>query len=416
MKYLFILISLLLVGCSSKTNTIKIVQKCENTFVLSGNGNKILLFEHENNSTKFSLLKSFNHGEDAFYDCKRNVIVAIQNKYKKKGLDEGVITFNLKNNSEKLYKTYEGFNGIVARYKNGFIYSTASIKNGIVDNKKYGYIPKEKIFNKRFVSDPNYLKHGGNQQIYNDYKNGKLWYHYTEDKFFDLDKNKITTTYPFGMWSKSEIINDNLYVYADSFLKINLKTKKSVNLWNASIEDKEPNVKKLKLPKVSVRLFVNGVYYIITSSKSWDIATSRTNIKAVKFKRGAIYQIKDKKLSFVTMLPFDDIVYANSPDKQNLYIFTKSRKVIKYNIQENRIVETYKLNVNLDKKFELATVGFTNDNFIISFQEDRYSNAYIVLADKKFTKFSKPYNIKMGGMNISTEKSIHTNHMRVNNL
>ncbi len=415
MKYLFILISLLLVGCSNKTNTIKIVQKCENTFVLSGYGNKILLFEHENNSTKFNLLKSFNHGKNAFYDCKRNIIVAIQNKNKKERLDEGIITFNLKNNSEKLYKTNEGFNGIVAKYKNGFIYSTASVKNAIVDNKKYGYIPKNNIFPEKYILDPINEKQIDKIKI-RDYKNGKQWYHYTEDKFFDLDKNKITTTYPFGMWSKSEIINDNLYVYADSFLKINLKTKKSVNLWDASIEDKELNIKELKLPKKTVRLFVNGIYYIITSSKSWDTATSRTSTRAVKFKKGAIYQIKDKKLSFVKKLPQDDIVYANSLDKQNLYIFTKSRKVIKYNIEQNKIIDTFTIDINLDKKFELSTVGFTNDNFILSFTEDRYRNAYIIVANRNFTKFSKPYNIRMSGIDISTEKSIHTNHMRVNNL
>lgn len=413
MKYLFIIISFLIIGCSNKTNTVKIVQKCENTFVLSGYGNKILLFEHENNSIKFNLLKSLNFGKNAFYDCKRNIIVATQNKNKKQ--NEGIITFDINNNSKKLYKTNEGFNGIVAKYKNGFIYSTASVKNAIVDNKKYGYIPKNNIFSKKYILNPINKDQVDKVKI-RDYQNGKLWYHYTEDKFFDLDENKITVTYPFGMWAKSEIIDDNLYVYADSFLKIDLNTHKAINLLKTQISKNDTNIKQLALPKMTTRLFINGIYYIITSSKSWDTAISRTDIQAVKFKKGAIYQIKDKKLSFVKKLPLEDIVYANSPDKKHLYIFTKSKKVIQYNIKENKIINTFIIDINLDEKFELSTVGFTNNNFILSFQDDKYKNAYIVLSDRNFIKFSKPYNIKMGGINISTEKSIHTNYMRVNNL
>lgn len=416
MKYLLILVLLLLSGCTSKVDTVKVVQKCENTFVLSGYGSKIMLFEHKNNSEEFNLLKTYNSGQNAFYDCKRNIIVAIQNKNKKKNLDEGIVTFDISNDSKKLYKTNEGFNGIVAKYKNGFIYSTNKTKQSMVDNGKFGYIPRSKIFSKEFILDSK------NKQTINpiklqDYKNGNEWYYYTEDKLFDLDKNHITMTYPFGMWKISEIIGDNIYVFAGDFLKINLKTKKSINLWNTNNNDqRQNNVKELKLPRKRVGLFVNGIYYIITSSKSWDTATSRSNTKAVQFKKGAIYNIKDNKVSFVSKLPFEDIVYANSPDKKNLYIFTKSRKVIKYNIEQNKIIDTFTIDINLDNKFELSTVGFTKNNFILSFEEDRYRNSYIILVNKSFTKLSKPYNIKMGGIDISTEESIHTNHLRVNNL
>jgi hypothetical protein len=413
MKYLLILIALLLVGCSNKTNTVNIVQKCENTFVLSGYGYEILLFEHEDNSTKFNLLKSFNHGKNAFYDCKRNIIVAIQNKNKKQ--NEGIITFNLSNNTKKLYKTNEGFNGIVAKYKNGFIYSTASVKNAIVDEAKYGCIPKENIFLETYILDPKNKNFIDKQQII-DYKNGKLWYHYVDNYFFDLDRQKISKNYPYGMIHTGEIINNILFSETyGGYLEINLDKVYSKDFYSSNIIF-DKSTMNLLLPKNSIRLFVNGIYYIITSSKSWDTATSRTNTKAVKFKRGAIYQIHNKKLSFVITLPFDDIVYVNSPNKKYLYIFTKSRKVIKYNIKQNKIIHISKLKIKLDKKFELSTVGFTEDNFIISFEEDRYKNAYIVLSDRNFIKFSKPYNIKMGGINISTEKSIHTNYMRVNNL
>ncbi len=415
MKYLFILISLFLIGCTNKSNNLMTTQKCENTFVLSGYGKQIMFFEHKNNSVKFNLIKTYIGGNNAFYDCKRNLIIALQKKNNKKNIKEGILVFDITNNSKKLYETNSGFNGIIARYKNGFIYSTSNTKQNRVNSKKYGYIPKSKIFSKNFIlniKNKQYI----NPQKLRDYQNGKRWYYYTEDKYFNLDTKKITITYPFGMWKISEIINNDLYVFAGELLKIHLKNKKAISLWNTEKYKLNNNIKKLKLPKRSVRLFVNGVYYTITSSKSWDIATSRNNTKAVKFKRGAIYQIKDKKLSFVTILPFDDIVYANSPDKKHLYIFTKSRKVIKYNIKQNKIVKIYKIDIDLDKKFKLATVGFTEDNFIISFEEDRYNNAYIVLANKNFTKFSKPYNIKLGGIDIATEKSIHTNYTRVNNL
>ncbi|MCB4750462.1 MAG: hypothetical protein LGB55_03245 [Sulfurovum sp.] len=399
MKHALVLISLLLIGHAAKTDTSKIVQKCENTFVLSGYGNQIMLFEHKDNSTKFNLLKIYHQGNNAFYDCKRNIIIALQNK--KRRLKEGILIYNISNNSQKLYETNSGFNGIIAKYKDGFIYSTSKTKLNKVNNNQFGYIPKNKIFSKSLILNS---------------KNNELWYHYTEDRFFDLNKRSVIKTYPFGMWKISEIINHDLYVYAGDFLKINLINKKATNLWSIDHHMLKQNTKELKLPKARVGLFVNGVYFIITSSKSWDTVTNRNNTKAVKFKKGAIYQIKNQKLSFTTLLPFDDIVYANSPDKKYLYIFTKSRKVIKYNIKKNKIVQIYKLNIHLDQKFELATVGFTDDNFIISFEEDRYRNAYIVLANKNFTHFSKPYNIRMGGIDIATQQSIHTNHMRVNNL
>ena len=173
MKYLFLALFLFYIQGCFKIKQPNIIKNCNNTFVLSGYGNQIMLFEHQNSSTDFKLLKSYSPKKyigyiDAFYDCKRDILVALQTS--RRTNKQGLITFDIKNYKRKLYKTDEFFNGIIGLYKNGFIYTTAKIQHGVVDTKRYGAITKSNI-----VSRDHVFKFDDNSsQRYKDYKKGKL--------------------------------------------------------------------------------------------------------------------------------------------------------------------------------------------------------------------------------------------------
>ena len=416
MRYIVAFLSIVwvfLAGCTPASNhhnfpnTAK-VNHCENTFVLSGYGESIMLFEHEVNSTQFQLLRWYDNGTDAFYDCQSNQIISLLEGGNNSGITEGIRFFDLKDNHRTIVKTHEGFNRVVARYKRGFIYSAAKIKLARVNTQKYGCIPKENIIPKDDV-----IGHENEwpPEMVSDYKQGKLWYNYVDNYLFDIDSRKKAKNYPYGlMTSDSERIGKDLYVsVSGGFLKIDLDRTYAENFYSADMVS-DPSSGKRILPRGSVGMFVKGIYYLIVASNGGD--TRRLE----DYKKGGLYQIKDKKISYLTKLPFDDIVYANSPDKKYLYIFTKSRKVMKYDIEHNTTVATYTIPVDIDPKYVLGTVGFTKDNFILTFQEPGWAHAYVVVANRDFSKISQPYYIEMAGISVTTQQSVQTNHDRVNDI
>ena len=387
----------LLSGCNS-TSTVK-PKYCDNTFVLSGYGQKIFLFEHQEKGVNFHLLQKYNGGIDAFYDCKHNTVVAYKfHKVSGSNNTEGIVEFNVDNDNRKeLYPMKEGYNGLLARYKNGFLFATAKLRRGLADRQKLGCIPNSNV-----LMD----------------KSGTKWYKYTNAHFFDLDQKKITRTYPFDLWDNAELIGDELYTFFGNFVKVNLKTGKEECLLK---DDKiEPpinsNIHTRVIPKKTVRLYVGGTLYVITSFASWDTARNRTNKKLIHFNKGAIYKIANKKIVYVAQLPFDDVVYANSPDKKSLYIFTKSRKVMKFDLQRNKLIEVYNINVDLSGEYELGTVGFTNSVFVLTFQKGSYRDTYVVTANKDFSKYGKPYRIPIGGADVTSQATVQTSYRRTNNL
>jgi len=397
-KAFLAIFAVLITGCTGKKN----IPECKNTFVVSGDGYRVSFFEHDTNNVSFHLIGEYLEGTDAFYSCNEQSLVMFQENEK----EEGIKVVDIKTGKQKLYETNEGFNGVIARKDNWFLYSTSLMKKNKLNLKLTGHIPKYKIFNN---SEKN------NNKKYVD-SNSK-YYAFTEDKMFSLNEHKVIKTYPFGMWPISELVGHTLYVYIGDYVKINIETGKAEKLWIQSNDNNTSiNYKDHILPKQDVELFVNGVLYIITSSQSYGVHDNENNEIAVKFERGAIYKLENGKLSHVTKLPFNDIVYANSPDKKYLYIFTKSRKVIKFNIDDNLIDKTYDINIDLNSTYELGTVGFTNENFILTFEDDEYMDGYIVVTDRNFSRYSKPYRLDIGGIDVSTEKSIHTNSYRKVNL
>ena len=408
------ILSLFLSGCNSTgnhhnfPNTAKVTQ-CDNTFVLSGFGESVMLFEHETNGTDFKLLRWYDDdaGKDAFYDCQTNQIISIMegSRYTSE-ITEGIRFYDLKDNHRIIIKTHEGFNYVVTRYKRGFIYSTAGGGSAKVDTDKYGYIPFQNQYCK-----------GGNEELWlkeGRCVGGELYYYYVESKLFSIDEKKVIDTYPFDLYGLAELIGDDLYVDGGDYIKINLKTKRVTSLWNGQEKHYDYGT---GLPGSRVMLPVNGIYYFLTNTESWDTdtdpdsMTSGTELR--HFKKGALYQFKDKEIAFVAKLPLEDIVYANSPDKKHLYIFTKSRKVMKYDLKNNALVATYTIDTPINPKYHLSTVGFTKDNFILTFEEPGWAHAYVVVANRDFSQISKPYYIEMGGIGVATEQSIYTNNYGV---
>jgi len=371
------LAAMILHGCSQTTtvtNPTTQVKHCENTFVVSGYGYETALYEHEEGGVNFWKLRTYkDDGNDAFFDCKRNLMVSIKEGGNAVPLaQEGIIMEDITDNTRSLFHTEEGFNSIVARYKNGFIYSTAKLKGRKV-SEQCGFV------------DSHDLSPDGRE------------YSYVSSYYFDLDQRKKADEYKLGMWMIGSITGDEIYL--SPHYKYNLKTKCSGNLWPKQLIGGEDPDKFSPMIGVISR----DAYYDTTSS----IGNNHITVPA----HGQIYKVKDRIAYPLVEFPDKDIIYMVIPDDKHLYAFTRSRKAYEYDLEQNKTTAVYTLDINLSTEYELGVIGYTRDNFILTFEHENDLASAIIVTDRNFSKFSRPQIIHDAGLRVSSEQTIATDHL-----
>jgi len=115
-------------------------------------------------------------------------------------------------------------------------------------------------------------------------------------------------------------------------------------------------------------------------------------------------------------LPIGDIVYMNSPDRKNIYLFTKSRKVIKYNIKQQKVLFVRTIKADIDPSYVLTVVGYTKTDFIYEFNNLDGVDSYVVVGDQDITKIGTPKAVEITHSTITTEQTVSTNVHRTNFL
>ena len=351
------------------------VHKCQNTFVVSG-GDYTYLFEHDDNSVNFHLVRRYKYLDNAFYDCKRDELVGHWSNhvdpYSGGKPKEGIAIYGISSGDKFIYPTNQlGFNSIPIRYKNGLIYTGSSInKIPLSSYPKGSYIPARKL--------------KGND--------GK-WYAYPcVTKFFDLDKREFTHTYKYGIYGPSKLIGDVLYTYAGDHVKIDLRTGKAEAL------REDPSDKKLWWPANSQDDFVGDADYCVTNEDSYnDVSGDRTHptYKLKNFIDHGLYRLKDKKQKLMLELPVKNIYNFISIKDKTIYLYSSTLKVYKYDIASNKIIKIYDIShIRPGDEYTEFRIGYTEDNFILLFGSNIDSGrGKVIITNRDFTKFSKAYNV-----------------------
>lgn len=387
-------------ACTQNSNEKLTVNNCDNVFVVSDNHN-IFLFEHESDNVDFHLLKKHTNSwnTDAFFDCKRNIIVS---PYSAKG-EGGITIFNLSNNKSTDYIIDDDVNGQLGLYKSGVLLSTKLRHHTKID-KNSGYVSPWSIINKyRILKNPeNYP-----EEMVNDYKKGEFWKRFTYTHLFDLDTKKIVKSYKqtpyFG-----QVINGKIYAGFHDFIG-------TMDLENGFVEkiigwEKTYNQDgtHISMPTMPVRVFVDKKPYIIPSHKSWDFKDRSGQQKLKKFKTNIIYQAENGKLVEVVTLPFDDAAYAVAV-QYDMFVFNRSAKnIAKFNTQTNKLTEYNLALPAVTEEYYINSVGFTKDNFILSFSDEDRTKGLIFITNKNFTEISPAYKVPMNRMGVATSQGIQS--------
>ena len=385
--FLAVLLLIGLTACNSTSihhakvnNSAEAVQQCDHTFMVTSNGDA-LLFEHDAKGMGYHLLRKLDLLDDPFYDCKRNQVVGIEShatstSYFSPNYVNGVTSYDLGTNT---YTFHTASDMLPASVQKGWFSSLIRAR-----------------YPHGFLVDVDY--HG-------EYGSG-----ITEDSnlsYVNLDTMKIEHIYSQkGSFSRdNELVSDTLYTH--DFHKIDLAKDTQTNLY--------PEAKNSRYlqPENSIHFSINGTYYLITADVSYNATDHEENATLMRYQKGMLYRVDTDGLTPLLALPSQDIVYANSPDKKNIYIFTLSRKVYRYNIAQNEITQTSTLPVTLDDSYHLQTVGYTANRFVLLFNSSTDKESYtgdqtLILTDDNFTQASTPWPTEMMDADIHTEASIAT--------
>jgi hypothetical protein len=366
-----------LIGCAVKPVP-PVFNQCENTFVLA-DPEKIYFFEHEKKSVKFHLLKQYDdYGSDqAFLDCKRNIIVS---PYDGKGIrhDQGGVTiFDLKDDSSNDYSIYdEGVGMVLARYKNGVLLAANLIHRDAIKESDDNYVPP----GERYTDDA-----------------GKRWKVYEPTLLFDLDQRKVVKRYNTGV-ANNQLIGDTLFSQqANAITKIDLRTGHVQKLFEPT------DVTRGWLPGFSLTVFSGEDYYLITAGTSNNV----DNYKLVGFEKSTIYKLEHGKMVKQISLPYNDLTYAVAPE-ESIYIFTRhSQKVLQFDPKTRKITE-YDLKLPIPEDWRIESVGYTRDNFIISVNREGYLVGGVFVVQRDLSEVSRMYELPMALIDVTTQQNIFT--------
>jgi len=364
------LLSLAVISCAGKNNKVEI-NDCRNTFIVSDNI-YLYLFEHDKNSTDFTLRKSYvsrNTIGQASYYCDTGFIVST---YLYKGPAHniaGVSILDLDENKAAEYDIRDG-SGDFLRYKNGILFNSQLIHIEPID-PALGFMARSE---------------------YTPWKNGEKLivpeHIFINMNFFDFDKRKVTASYRLNQAWRQWIRGDTMISeLGETYVEIDLKTGRRSLLYSQVDEEKKINY----LPRISAQIMVGTTMYLFTSPDSWNVQHDRYTHELIGYEKNTLYKLVDGQFQKLITIPYPDSSYAVAKD-EDVYIFThKSGKVIKYNTRTNTSTE-YDFDTG---GRPVMAVNFTDDNFIVLLEMNHGERgAWLVLANKDFSVVGKPYELK----------------------
>ncbi len=322
------------------------VTKKNNTFVVSGE-RAVYLFEHESNSPKVHLVKSYLWDGvglySAFYSHEMEAVLMI---FSTRGIKGNGLKINYLENDKSDY-IYNRYYTHGWKYGNGFLFLSNLLKNmSLMDIK--GYVEPADI-----------------KDIQN--------YVCMSLDYFDPATKKIEKTYScdrnFGI--DCRVKNDTFYKMPN--LKLDLKNDVRYKMYNP------------KSKKSQNRYSPEGVWFMVKND-FYCVSTPSAFLpkKGSYYDINAIYKLNVEEERFVKVadLPYNKPVYVVCPDDENIFCFMRDDvgKVCKYNVKSKKWVEfDYDIKGN-----QLRAVGYT-DKYFIAVLENKI-NYGIKLFDFDFTQ------------------------------
>ncbi|MDG1694480.1 MAG: hypothetical protein P8I13_06460 [Porticoccaceae bacterium] len=362
--------------------------KCENTFIVSGS-RKLYLFEHRPKSTEFNQLAVFDDWAplSPFLDCDNNRIVIPYGARKADRSNAGIAIIDLESGAKNEYPiNARGIQGIPLKYDNGLLLSTTLLKqtNPLEMPPTYGYSPPG--------------------ESYKD-SNNTSFRLFSPTAYFDLDHLHFTKDLDLDL-GYSVIQNHTLYSkQRGAITAIDLAAKTTDVLYEFKAtqfsEDKD-------IPFNHLGVFLDSDYFMVLNRHSHN----NPNGTLEGFEKNAIYKLVDGAMQKLTNYPGEDAVYLLGLDKK-LYIFTHSLKVFEYNFETNALVEQKLPKFNDLKGYSIESVGYTQQNFIITF--DNYQtdiNSIVVLMSRDFKRISQSTSVDLRLISVTSELAIDTSDIR----
>ena len=359
---------------------------CENTFVISGS-RKIYLFEHLPKEVKFKKLAVFDDWApiSAYLDCDANRIIAPYAARRGDRNNAGVVIIDLATGIKHEYPlASKGIQGIPIKYRNGLLIGTTLLKRGET-NPSYGYMAPGEGYTD---------KSGENYRIY------------TPIVFFDLRKLQFTREYDIDIGYA--VLADDLLMAKQrgAITAINLKDKTTKVLFESSVSDGLD--KPLTLPMYHLSTFIEGNYYMVLNRRSY----THQNFELAGYQDTGIYQLVNGKMVKLANIPQDDSAYLLGIDNK-LYIFTNSFKAVEFDILSKSMFE-YDFSTAINEGgYQIESVGYTDNNFIITFDgQRRDQTGKVLVVSRDFKQISTPYSIDLKHISVTTNLAIDTADIR----
>lgn len=383
----------LLSACNSKYDQTQntsdyLFSNCENTFIVSGS-RKLYLFEHRPKSVEFDQLAVFDDWApiSPYLDCANNRIVVPYGARKADRSNAGIAIIDLSSGAKTEYPiNARGIQGIPLKYDNGLLLSTTLLKqtNPLEIPPTYGYLPPG--------------------ESYKD-TNNKSFRLFSPTAYFDLERLQFTKDLDLDL-GYSVIENHKLYSkQRGAITAVDLVAKTTDVLYESKAtqysEDKD-------IPFNHLGVFLDSDYYMVLNRHSHN----NPNEMLDGFEKNAIYKLVDGAMQKLTNYPSEDAVYLIGLDKK-LYLFTQTLKVFEYNLETNALVERKLPKFNELKGYSIESVGYTQQNFIITF--DHYQtdiNSIVVLMSRDFKRISQSTSVDLRLISVTSEMAIDTSDNR----
>ena len=355
---------------------------CENTFVVSGS-RKIYLFEHRPKDVKFTKLAIFKDWApiSAYLDCDANRIIVPYGARREDRNNGGVATIDLATGIKREYPlASKGIQGIPVKYGNGLLLGTTLLQRGET-NPRFGYMPP----GERYID-----------------KSGESYRIYTPTIFFDLQKLEFSRELDIDIGYA--VLTDEVLTAKQrgAITAINLKDKTTKVLFETPVSNDFDEL--IKLPMYHLGAFIDGNYYMVLNRRSYN----KENLELSGYQSNGIYQLLGGKMVKLANIPQDDSSYLLGIENK-LYIFTNSHKAIEFDIHSKLMREYDFSSAIKENGYQIESVGFTDNNFIIAMDSQRQDQAAkLLLVSRDFKQISTPFSLDLRLISVTTQLAIDT--------